>query len=635
MICLFRLSVLLRSVGVLLLGGGLLLLLAGPAAAQRYTVREAALDGGGGLVQSGDLTLISSLSAGPVGTVRTDRYVLYSGLPSPFAGRVAILIVHDPTAGGPATEGEPRGVTARIVTNNAPLRSATLYYRSGPGAALIALEMTADEAGFVATIPGAAVGAAGLTYYFEAVDEEGTRIRAPRRGVYSLPVRLGASSLQKPESQPGGSTQAAYRLLSVPIVLDDPSPEAVLGDDIPTLASGSAYDTEVARLFEPIGTRVAEYPGTGAFDLGRAFWLIVRDAVATIDAGAGTVTPLNVPVDLSLSDGWNFVGTPFTAPVPVENLRTASGAPVTLRSYGADGYNTPDTPVTEMQPFAGYAVFVEAATTLTVEPPTAPDGEETATTRSRPASSGAAFPWHLRLRGTARGGADADNVAAVHPDAADGWDATDWPEPPALAGRLRIAFDAPEGAPGDVPLSADVRRPSGRGLTWPLTVQTDAAGPVQLSVEGVDRVPARFEAWLVDAQTKTTWNLREAPRARLDVLGEGGERSLRLVVGTTAYVQEKLRGLEALPLSVELRPPYPNPSTGPVAFQLGLPEDERVTVEVYNILGQRVALLKDGEPMTSGFHTVVWDAPRLASGMYFVRMQAGDYRKAQKLVRVR
>ena len=102
-----------------------------------------------------------------------------------------------------------------------------------------------------------------------------------------------------------------------------------------------------------------------------------------------------------------------------------------------------------------------------------------------------------------------------------------------------------------------------------------------------------------------------------------------------AQVHQALRDLEALPLEYVLHPPYPNPSAGPVAFQVGLPEDDRVTVEVYNILGQRIARVKDGEPMTAGVHTVVWDAPRLASGMYFVRMQAGDYRKAQKLVRVR
>ena len=110
---------------------------------------------------------------------------------------------------------------------------------------------------------------------------------------------------------------------------------------------------------------------------------------------------------------------------------------------------------------------------------------------------------------------------------------------------------------------------------------------------------------------------------------------MQLVVGTNAYVQDTLRDLEALPLEYVLNPPYPNPSAGPVAFQVGLPADEQVTLAVYNVLGQRVALLRDGEPMPAGFHTVVWDAPRLASGLYFVHVRAGEYRTTQKLMRIR
>lgn len=614
---------------------GFFLFLTSSVAAQQYTVQEASLDGGGGVVTTGSLELTSSLATQPAGTVRTDRYVLYSAWPSPFVGQLAILIVHDPEAGGPAEEGQPRDVTARIVTNDAPLQSATLYYRRGSGEAPDSVSMTADDAGFVGTIPGSAITEAGLTYYFEAVDEQGTTMRAPRRGVYALPVRLDESGIQKPGTQPGGSTQSAYRLISMPVVLDNPSPEAVLGDDIPSLASAAAYEPSKARLFEPIGTRVAEFPGTGDFELGRAFWLIVRNEVDSIDAGQGTVKALNDPVEIDLSSGWNFVGTPFTTPIPAENLQTESGEDITLRAYGEEGYNTPDAPVTEMDPFEGYAVFVEEATTLIVKPPLR-DAEKSGSSETAiEPTEDRRFPWRLRIRGTASSGWDADNVAAVHADAADNWDAQDWPEPPSLGSGLHVAFDAPDGAPADVSLSADVRRPFSQGATWPLTVESDETGSVRLSVEGVKQVPSAFEVWLVDETTKTTWNLRDTPQARFEVLSEGATRSMKLVVGTDAYVREMLRDLEALPLEYTLRPPYPNPSSGPVAFQVGLPEDDRVTLAVYNVLGQRVALLKDGESMSAGFHTVVWDAPRLASGVYFVQVEAGDYRESQKLVRVR
>lgn len=605
-----------------------------PAAAQRYTVQEAGLDGGGGLATVGTLAVTSSIGgASPVGTVSSARYVLYSGMPSPFAGQAAILIVHEPgTGGGTAEGGTDRTVTARIVTNNAPLESATLYYRSGQAPEATAVSMTPDETGFTAVIPGEAIGAAGLTYYFVATDQQGTSIRAPRRGVYSLPVRVGDSGVQRPNAMPGGTTQAAYRLLSMPVLLDDPSPEAVLGDDIVTLASTSVYDPATARLYEPVGTGVSEYPRVNDFELGRAFWLIVRDGVETIDTGAGTARVLNEPVRIELSRGWNFIGTPFNVNVPIANVRTTSGTPLTLRSYGPDGYNTPDDPVTTLAPFEGYAVFAEAATTLVVDPPL-PVSERAEMKAA--VADGSSFPWRLRIRGASQAGWDADNVAAVHDAARDGWDPHDWPEPPALAGGLTIAFDAPEGAPDDVPLSVDTRTEPTRGTTWPFTVRTDAAGPVRLSVDGVQQVPAAFEAWLLDLTTKDTWNLRHTARARLTVLSEGTERPMRLVVGTKAYVTDVLRNLEALPLTYALEPPYPNPSVGTVALRVGLPQADRVTIEVYNILGQRVATLKERAPMPAGFHTVVWDAPHLASGLYFVRMEAGDYQKTQKLVRVR
>jgi hypothetical protein len=607
-----------------------------PALAQRFTVQEAGLDGGGGLVTAGSLTLTSSLGgASPVGTVRTDRYVLFSGMPSPFAGQIAILVVHDPEEGGGTAEGgTDRIVTARIVANEAPLASATLFYRSGGAAEPTAVEMTADERGFVGTIPGSAIGESGLTYYFVATDEQGTSIRAPRSGVFSLPVQVGGSGVERPDVLAGGNTQAAYRLLSMPVVVDDPAPESVLGDDVPTLAGPTVYDPSTARLFEPIGTGVSEYPRVSNFNLGRAFWLIVRDGVDVIDTGAGTTGALNEPVRIDLRQGWNFIGTPFPVSVPVANLETADGSPVTLRSYGADGYNTPDTPVTAMTPFEGYAVFAENTTTLLVNPPL-PASERATSSEKGATVKGKTFPWRLRIRGTSPSGWDADNVAAVHAEAADGWDAHDWPEPPALASGLTIAFDAPEGRPADWTLSADVRSIPNRGATWPLTVTTDATGTVRLSVDGVAQVPARFEAWLVDGTTKDTWNLREKQQARVAMLSKESTRPMQLVVGTSAYVSEKLRDLEALPRKYALDAPYPNPSSGPVAFQVGLPQSDRVTVEVYNILGQRIATLKDREQMTAGYHTVVWNAPHLASGLYFVRMEAGSYRETQKLMRVR
>ncbi len=604
----------------------------GPAAAQTYTVEEATLNGGGGTVTSDRLRITSSIGGpSPVGTVQSDRYVLYSGVPSPLAGRLAILVIHEPSAEGGAVEaGQDHTVTARIVTNEASLEEATMYYRSGQDTAATEVSMTADGNDFTATIPGTVIGETGFTYYFVASDAEGTTARAPRSGVYSLPVSLEDPGVQKSDGQSGGTTQSAYRLRSMPIVPEEPSPESVLGDDIPSLSSASAYEPSEARLFEPINSRVSEFPRTGDFELGKAFWLIVRDDVDVIDSGAGTVQALDDPIDIDLQQGWNFVGTPFTMPVPIANVHTDGGSSVVLRRYDSEGYNTPDDPVQVMQPFEGYAVYVEEATTLTVEPPIS-DSEATQQKSLRQSSQ---YPWRLRVHATNSNGRDTDNVAAVHPDASNKWDAKDWAEPPALFGGLKVAFDAPQGASNDLGLSADVRPELTDGATWPLTVKADAAGPVQLTVDGVEQVPPRFKVWLLDSKTKTQWNLRKRAQARLDFLGDNAERTLRLLVGTEAYIQSTLDAHDAVPQEYVLEPPSPNPSSGPVAVRFGLPTEESVSIAVYNILGQKVAQIRDGETMEPGYHTLTWDE-RVGSGMYFVRLEAGSFRTVEKMVRVR
>jgi len=60
------------------------------------------------------------------------------------------------------------------------------------------------------------------------------------------------------------------------------------------------------------------------------------------------------------------------------------------------------------------------------------------------------------------------------------------------------------------------------------------------------------------------------------------------------------------------------------AFEFGLPQREQVTLKVFDALGREVAKLLDGK-INSGEHSVVFDAKGLASGVYFYRLQAGQY----------
>jgi hypothetical protein len=59
-----------------------------------------------------------------------------------------------------------------------------------------------------------------------------------------------------------------------------------------------------------------------------------------------------------------------------------------------------------------------------------------------------------------------------------------------------------------------------------------------------------------------------------------------------------------------------------------------VIVSIFNILGQQVAVLQNGE-QEAGYHEVKFGAPGLSSGVYFYRMTAGNYTQTRRLVLVR
>jgi len=88
------------------------------------------------------------------------------------------------------------------------------------------------------------------------------------------------------------------------------------------------------------------------------------------------------------------------------------------------------------------------------------------------------------------------------------------------------------------------------------------------------------------------------------------------------------------PQRFALLPNYPNPFNPITEIKYTLPRDCYVKLEIYNILGQKIVTLVEGN-LKAGYKTARWDAGSFSSGIYFYRLQAGDFVQTRKMVLIR
>jgi hypothetical protein len=92
---------------------------------------------------------------------------------------------------------------------------------------------------------------------------------------------------------------------------------------------------------------------------------------------------------------------------------------------------------------------------------------------------------------------------------------------------------------------------------------------------------------------------------------------------------EPVEGLQ--PTGYTLSQNYPNPFNPTTTIEFSLPQSAFVTLKVYDVLGQEVALLAN-ETKAAGAYRATFDAHNIPSGTYFYSLQAGSYSEVKRMV---
>jgi hypothetical protein len=158
--------------------------------------------------------------------------------------------------------------------------------------------------------------------------------------------------------------------------------------------------------------------------------------------------------------------------------------------------------------------------------------------------------------------------------------------------------------------------------------KTGSIAGIQIEYEG--DFESSLEGWMIE-KNENTILMVSMDGSDLNKLNYSGD----LKIKSCSVVDWELNKIQAeitvIPDQFSLKPAYPNPFNPVTTINYAIPHDAYVVIKAFDVRGKEVAELVNGM-IKEGNHEVVWDASKLSSGMYFVRMTSGDYKGVQKII---
>ncbi len=315
------------------------------------------------------------------------------------------------------------------------------------------------------------------------------------------------------------------------------------------------------------------YQPSDTLAYGAGYWMKFAGSQVLSLPGAERLTQT-----IHLVQGWNLIGS-LSYPVAVSALQSipASIVATDYFSYGG-GYAS----ASVIEPGRGYWVKASGTGTLTM---LASAGTVSSGTSPRPVAS---EEVSLTIRD------DAGNAQTL--SLASGTNSVTRELPPVPpAGAFDVRF-----ASGNMTelLPTDLRLPH----SYPLSLQ----------------LPSRSVT--VDWSTPTDRRFRLV-NERGTTIASSDKGSSTITLGATARLT-LIAEASAVPKDFSLQQNYPNPFNPSTSIRFELPAASRTTIRIFNLIGQEVSVLLDNHELEAGAHSVVFDASRLASGVYLYRMDA-------------
>ena len=524
--------------------------------------------------------------------------------------KTAPSITHNTVA--TATLAQTIEIGANAQDSRSGINSLNLWYRVGGD---IVWQGPYDIRSGNYSIPSTEITTEGLSYYIEASDRAGNIAKSPVQGAYDVIVTIPGtgqlSDARWSSGVPSGKEVSNYQLISFPIIPDNANAQAILEDDLGT------YDNTIWRFYGYSGGgNYSEYPSI-TIQPGLSYFLITSQDGIVIDTEAGKTASISKPFEVPLNAGdWTLVGNPFDFPISLDRIITDDGIRLSedsnVYTYDGDWRSA-----SSLEPWGGMAFKSSSSTRLFIEPPNssislAREGRNDLTEGE----------WIVDITANNGFGTDNLNRVGVKHAAQDGYDPLDGYEPPMLPGGVSLRIPHDDWEENNDIYTKDIRSFTEEGQVWDMEVVSgDPDFNTWITFEGLESIPEDFEIFLIDKSTKTAQNLKWKPEYLFDVVSPNSVRKLRFAAGKRDYVESNSAGIDLFPDEYSLSQNFPNPFNAQTSLIIALRDDAMIDLEIYNLLGERVAVMAKNESRPSGYYTFIWNGRDgygnpVASGVY-------------------
>ncbi|MDR9419798.1 Ig-like domain-containing protein [Gracilimonas sp.] len=169
------------------------------------------------------------------------------------------------------------------------------------------------------------------------------------------------------------------------------------------------------------------------------------------------------------------------------------------------------------------------------------------------------------------------------------------------------------------------------GQTFEMELKAESGSSVKISLDEMGQNNQIHEVVILNKESGIAYDFRGKESVDINVQQESTE--LLLVVGTKEYLKEEHSNY--LPDEININRNYPNPFNPTTTLSFSIPELNPVQVNVYNMLGQKVATLVDNKNMPAGSHQLTFDASGYASGLFIVEYRIGEESYTQKILLIK